>query len=98
MLFLLGLKHANAASSVDVRLEESLYNTRRRFEDLQTSIFAKEQRQKHQRGWGGRESRGHKLFLFYEGDGGGGGGWSIKRNGGLGDLQITCIMPQNLIL
>ena len=46
-LFLLGLKHANAASSVDVRLEESLYNTRRRFEDLQSSIFAKEQRQKH---------------------------------------------------
>ena len=45
LMFLLGLKHANAASSVDVRLEESLYNTRRRFEDLQSSIFAKEQRQ-----------------------------------------------------
>ena len=34
-------------SPVDVRLEESLYNTRRRFGDLQSSIFAKEKRQKH---------------------------------------------------
>ena len=47
LLFLLELKQANTHSTVDVRLEESLYNTKRRFGDLQSSIFAKEQRQKH---------------------------------------------------
>ena len=45
-LFLLELKHANTPSSVDIGLEESLYNTRRCFGDLQSSIFAKEQTQK----------------------------------------------------
>ena len=47
LLFLLELKHSNTPSSVDVRQEKSLYNTRRRFGDLQSSIFAEEQRQKH---------------------------------------------------